>query len=351
MKKISRKLLVSSLSLAFATVALGTTTFAWFTSNAQVTANITVGVQSTGDSILISTDCFNWGSSVEIDQHTLAMSPVTYNATAATLAASDKLVKLDGTDASATNYLQFTVYLKVSNKDKRVMFKAVDNEAKSDTDSRKTYSILKETTFTYGDAGEMTSGASATLATGKKIKADAVNALRSVVDVSQEGTAASEEYINDATATTAAQIAFKTTENTSGTITYTRKNKVAQFLGDGTQPTNITNGDTINFGQTLAGNNAANAYIEKVLGTNFSNPDGADYKAANTNYVGINPVNGWSSQTTVATDGLFDTVNTEAVYALRFTYWLEGYDADCFDVIMAQALALNLSFTAVNKPE
>lgn len=351
MKKISRKLLVSSLSLAFATVALGTTTFAWFTSNAQVTANIKVGVQTTGDSILISTDAFNWGSSVSIDKSDLAMSPVTYNAAAATLASTDSFVKLDGTAATTANYLQFTVYLKVSNANKRVMFKAVEDEAKTAADSRKNYSILKETTFTYGNAGELTTGATATMATGKKIKADAVNALRSVVDVSQEGSAAGEEYTNEATATTAATLAFKTAENTSGAITWTRQNKVAQFLGDGTQPTEFTAGTVVNFGQTLAGNNAANAYIENVLGTNFSDPAGDDYKAANANYAAVSPVNGWSTQTTVATDGLFDTAAGEAVYALRFSYWLEGYDADCFDIIMAQEIELNLAFTSVNKPE
>ena len=57
MKKISRKLLMSIFSMAFAIIALGTTTFAWFTMNSTATAEIEVGVQSGTEGILLSTDC------------------------------------------------------------------------------------------------------------------------------------------------------------------------------------------------------------------------------------------------------------------------------------------------------
>lgn len=316
MKKISRKLLVSSLSLAFATVALGTTTFAWFTTNAQVTADITVGVQATGDSILISTDAFSWGSSVVLDESDVAMAPVTYNAAAATLAASDTFVKLDDTEAqggqSATsNYLQFTVYLKVSNASKAIKFDStIVDEATTTVASRKRYNILKTTAFKYpGDTG------TTTMAAGTKIYADAVNALRSVVDVSQEGSASTQDYI-DATEQNAASAAFG-----NAAITYTRRNMVAQFTGAGEKKTTFATNDVVNFGQTLAGDNAANSYIHEVLGTNFTDDTAADYKAANAHYAAADHVEGWTSQGVASADPVFTTTNPEAIYALRFTYW------------------------------
>lgn len=340
MKKISRKLLVSSLSLAFATVALGTTTFAWFTTNAQVTADITVGVQATGDSILISTDAFSWGSSVEIDASNVAMSPVTYNAAAATLAASDTFTKLDDSEATggvsnASSYLQFVVYLKVSNASKAIKFDGtIVDEAASTQASRKRYNILKNTTFKYADNTQ------ATMAAGTKIYADAVNSLRSVVDVSQEGSATTPDYI-DATEQNAASAAFG-----NAAITYTRRNMVAQFTGAGEKKTTFATNDVVNFGQTLAGDNAANSYIHEVLGTNFTDNTAADYKAANADYKAATHVEGWTSQGATTADPVFTTTNPEAIYALRFTYWLEGYDADCFDIIMAQVLNLKLGFKA-----
>ena len=152
MKKISRKLFTSGLSLAFATVALGTTTFAWFTTNAQVTADITVGVQATGDSILISTDCFDWGSSVNIDASDLELNPVTYQAAESDLLVTDKLVDLDGAAAvggttAAANYLQFTLYLKVSSAKKAITFDPAAITAETpeikNTATLKNYTILK----------------------------------------------------------------------------------------------------------------------------------------------------------------------------------------------------------------
>ena len=71
MKKISRKLLLSILSMAFAVVALGTTTFAWYTSNAKVSAsNITAGTSDTGASTLqISTKLAEgYGSAIDFAQ-------------------------------------------------------------------------------------------------------------------------------------------------------------------------------------------------------------------------------------------------------------------------------------------
>ena len=351
MKKISRKLLTSGLSLAFATVALGTTTFAWFTTNAQVTADITVGVQATGDSILISTDCFDWGSSVQIDASDLELNPVTYVAADGELSATaDSFTDLDGAAVSggtstAANYLEFVLYLKVSSASKVITFDpaaTTDTAEITNTTALSNYTILKTTDFNYSASFSKTSTAASTLTAGNKVKVDAVNALRSVVDVSAAGSAANASYLELENNQGAVAAAFG-----SSTLTYTRKDTIVGYEGQGQQPTSYTSGQVYNFGNSLAGNNAANSYIETVLGTNFSDSTATPYYVANGNYAGHALSETWSSTLTTTDNALFTTNAANQIYALRFSYWLEGYDADCFDAIMGQALSIHFGFRAL----
>lgn len=355
MKKISRKLFTSGLSLAFATVALGTTTFAWFTTNAQVTADITVGVQATGDSILISTDCFDWGSSVEIDASALELNPVTYNAVDGELAATDTFTDMDGAPVSggttaAANYLEFVLYLKVSSANKAITFDpgAITDQTEilNTTDGGlKNYTILKTTNFNYSASFVKTSTAASTLTAGNKVKVDAVNAVRSVLDVSGAGSAANQSYTELENNQGAVAAAFP-----EG-VSYTRNDTIVGYEGQGEQPTSYTSGQIYNFGNSLAGNNAANSYIETVLGTNFSDSEKADYYSAESNYAEHALSQTWSSTLITKEKSLFTTTEANQIYALRFSYWLEGYDADCFDAVMGQALSIHFGFRALEATE
>lgn len=351
MKKISRKLFTSGLSLAFATVALGTTTFAWFTTNAQVTADITVGVQATGDSILISTDCFDWGSSVEIDASELELNPVTYQAAESDLLATDKLVDLDGNEATggttaAANYLEFVLYLKVSSAKKAITFDpAATNDVAeiTNTASLTNYTILKTTNFNYSASFAKTSTAASTLTAGNKVKVDAVNAVRSVLDVSEPGSATNQSYTELENNQGAVAAAFGTSN-----LSYTRNTTLVGYEGQGNQPTTYTSGQIYNFGNSLAGNNAANSYIETVLGTNFSDAtDVATYKAVDADYAGVALNETWTATLNTSEKALFTTDAANQIYALKFSYWLEGYDADCFDAVMGQALSIHFGFRAL----
>lgn len=334
MNKISRKLLLSSLSMAFAVVALGTTTFAWFTTNATVTANITVGVQSTTDSILISTDCYHWGSSVEIDKSENELGALTYVAAGNALANDDKWQSLDGSklsdvtiDTTSETALQFELFLKVTANNKKVQ---ISEDSASQTNAYSLYTIQKDFTATVPS--------SMSFAAGDKVKVSALNALRSVVDVSK---AVSTSVVKDAQTATAAKTAF---EGAAGNDD-TRLQTLAGYVDDSSIAPNTDRVGTsvFNFGQSLSGTNAANSYIEAVLGTNFSNADGDNYVAADANYAGLTP-------TTAGYTGveMFATTEANQIYRLTFTYWLEGFDADCFDAIFGQAFSIDYSFTSAD---
>lgn len=367
MKKISRKLVTSSLAMAFATVALGTTTFAWFTTNAQVTAKIDVAVQTTTDSILISDDCFSWGSSVNLDLSGTEMKPLTYvaDSNSALSAEDDKFTTIEQAESNA-GLIEFVLYLKVSSPEIAVGFNAAtydDAEVVNTTTSIADYSVLRNFDATYSNTGSNTAlTTKAEFNTGDKIKVDAKNALRSVLDVSEPGDGSTSTY-RDATKSNAISSAFGTT-----TLEYTRQNYVVGYVGEGTQPTftrtltdgvatghseGYTSGAVYNFGQGLSKTNAANSYIHEVLGTNFADTFDADADpktyAADANYAALSSGTTFKTQYNSVTDALFTTEagSSESIYALRFSYWLEGYDADCFDAIMAQTMSIQLAFKTI----
>lgn len=342
MKKISRKLVTSSLAMAFATVALGTTTFAWFTTNAQVTANITVGVQSTTDSIQISNDCRTWKSSTEIDASDLELTALTYNAAAATLSVDDTITEMDGVtngapgQTSAANYLQFVLYLKVSSVNKPVYFDVLEGDTEvTNTGTIAAYTALADFTAdaTDKDSNAVTTANLFNFETGDTLYVDAKNALRSVVDVSAGGIY-NQNVAKAQTTDTALAAAF------AGGISYTRMDNIINYTGEGAVTT--TTDGKYNFGQGLGATNAANSYIHEVLGTDFTTENTAETNyaahALTKQYSSIeNPI--FTTEATVA-EGV-----TAQIYALRFTYWLEGYDADCFDAIMGQSFSIDLGFT------
>ena len=336
MKKISRKLLLSILSMAFAVVALGTTTFAWFTTNATVTATTQIKVQSTTDSIQISDDCFSWGSTVNYDLTGTELGAATYQQAGDKLAATDKITSMDDTTVDLGNgsgYKSIVMYLKVTSANKKI-------EIHSDTvtaTGSKPFTTTKNVTF------KNMNGDSITLATGSKFSVNAANALRGTLDVTNAVSISADSDLY-AAGIDNAETVFGDTKD----LTNTRLNVLAGYQSTTTTitTTNPTANTEYNLGQSLAGDNCANAYIEAVLGTNFSDSTNtATYKAANANYVTTNgsvTADGWAGETVV------ESTTVDSVYRLTFTYWLEGYDADCFDAIFAQTINQTLTFTTTD---
>lgn len=66
MRKLRNKLLLSILTVALTFIALGTTTFAWFTLGGEATANAFTAQVKTPDGIEISLDETNWSNSVTL---------------------------------------------------------------------------------------------------------------------------------------------------------------------------------------------------------------------------------------------------------------------------------------------
>lgn len=330
MKKISRKLLLSILSMAFAVVALGTTTFAWFTTNATVTASTKIKVLSSTDSIQISDDCFSWGSSVEYDFTTLAgqdqeLNAATYVAQGATLDADDTLVDMTGVEVNkGENYKQAVMYVKVTSAGKKITIDTDDLTATTPT----TYTLTKGFTF------KNYAGSTVEYNAGDKVVVSAKNALRSVLDVTNAVSTASGTDLANADQSGAVGIFEENVE------TNERKQVVAGYTTGETTYTGTASASTIyNMGQSLGADNCANAYIEAVLGTNFSGEgEGTQYQA-DANYAAFTPTSdGWAGEEVVASTTAY------SVYRLTFTFWLEGFDADCFDAIFAQTLEQTLTF-------
>lgn len=112
MKKLTRKLLLSSFALALALVTLTTTTFAWYTTNREVSATVAQS-KTKGDvsgSLEISTDNSSWGPTAAVITSVDGLVPLQY--------ISGELYTKDDTENAATTgtYLQFTVYVRTSSK-------------------------------------------------------------------------------------------------------------------------------------------------------------------------------------------------------------------------------------------
>ena len=341
MKKISKKLLLSVLSMAFAIVALGTTTFAWFTTNATVKATNKIKVQSTTDSLLISNDGSSWSSSVSFDLTQEApaeqqvygagkeLGAVTYRLKegASELSTSDTFTDLekleayvgsaeaDKTLATSDDYKQISFYLRCNSANKKI-------------------SVASDTWTTTG-VTKYNNTVGFTYETSKQVEANtdlyvsAINALRAVVDVS------------DLVAFTDNMVSAGNMDilDNQANPQMTRQNKIYAY--NDTTSKDDTGVTVTNYGQSLAGDNAANAYINAVLGKTIGQGDlVADATYANMDITNIGLTN--AELKTTGTDAV------DSIFKVTITYWLEGFDADCFDAIFGQTLENVLTFKADN---
>ena len=348
MKKISKKLLLSVLSMAFAIVALGTTTFAWFTTNATVKATNKIKVQSTTDSLLISNDGGSWSSSVSFDLTEAApavqqvygagkeLGAATYRlkegaselSTSDTFTDLEKLeayvgsVEADKTLATSDDYKQISFYLRCNSANKKISVAS---------DTWTTTGVTK-----YNNTAAFKYESSKEVSANTDLYVSAINALRAVVDVSDL-----KEFTTGMVGASSMDVLDgKVSGSTTNTVAMTRQNKIYAY--NDTTSKDDTGANTVtNYGQSLAGDNAANAYINAVLGKTIGQGD----LVADAKYANMTP-------TTIGLTGAeLKTTGTDAVdsiFKVTITYWLEGFDADCFDAIFGQTLENVLTFKADN---
>lgn len=331
MKKISRKLVMSIASMAFAVVALGTTTFAWFTMNSTATANLTVNVQGGSDGILLSTDGVNYNSTVDVEvAPDFRLQPVTYNytkeaGTATAIGDFQKMTESGLEAASSGMILEFDLYALTSGTNTNVYFNiASANTVTTQDDTVESYTLLSSFNCDNGN-----------FSAGTSIKLSAVNALRSVVDVYSEPkerslVASMAKENNDVSS-----VPFGTAKRITPMFGFTENT-----IGGATAKTEIQTSDadnsSYNFGQSLALTNAANAYLTSLNADTFNDTTAPEDPTL---------VDGFAAYTSP----IYTCENANYVTKLTFRFWLEGFDADCMDAIMGQAIDIKLGFTTTER--
>ena len=302
-KGLKLKLGMSVASLALLAGALSTTTYAWFTTNAEAkTSNIEVNAEATSDSIYLSLDGVHFSNSVAITASDVKLTAVSYK--------GDAYKKYNGQDAgtdsdwdsttagvvnsengvtgtaSAGQYLTFTLYFKTTSSGSNIVF---------DTDN---------TTFTNGENKPFT--------------------LLADYNESTAGTTYSNGYLVNATRlavtsySTGFEGAAKTENSNFGTGT-----REVYYTVDGTKTSYDTDKGTIKTDDT----NYAWEYYQSVMG-------------AKTNVKPTEEVAKAIESTTVV------AANAKAgfIYKADFTFYVEGFDAECMDAVLGQAITMGLGF-------
>jgi predicted ribosomally synthesized peptide with SipW-like signal peptide len=109
-KNLTRKLALSAAAMGVAALSVTTTTYAWFTSNSEATAsNVSGTVIDAGEgNLLVSTDAIHWGKTATFGTNTNLLKPVHVNAAANTYTDEKGTAVTDGTKS-------YTVYFNISN--------------------------------------------------------------------------------------------------------------------------------------------------------------------------------------------------------------------------------------------
>jgi hypothetical protein len=109
-KNLTRKLALSAAAMGVAALSVTTTTYAWFTSNSTATAsNVSGTVVDAGEgNLLVSTDAIHWGKTATFAANDTLLKPVHVNATAGTFT-DEKGQPVTG------GVKEYTVYFNISN--------------------------------------------------------------------------------------------------------------------------------------------------------------------------------------------------------------------------------------------
>ncbi len=289
MKKLSRKLFLSFATLALAITATVTTTYAWFTMNAEVTVSQIAGGSATvEDGIYVSLDGITYGTGATLSETaSVEFQPVT-------LTSENQLVFLDASAATGADfnsstssegaYAKFTLYFKVT----QASTSTVDIIAFSSETSSKT---AFTNTSTLSTVVAPIAGAQATegkdFAAGSSLTVDILDALRLSTNVT----------VNSGTA------------------------KFSKYT--------VANSDN-NLGGASETGYAARVY-QSVLG---SFATGYAECQSQTDLTAYTP-----NTTVIASD-----IKNGDVVKVDFMLWLEGWDADCFNAVAGQSITMDLAF-------
>ncbi len=296
MKKLSKKLVLSSLSLGLAVVTLSTTTYAWYTNNTSVSAD---GIQGTTDAgasagLLISNAyAGTYSNSVTLTtaDYTVdgsKMIPLEYKA-------GTGLVERAGTaavTAASKGYLQFSVFVK----------------ATSDTDTSTAVPVyLKSLTITNAETGDLP--------------------LFDVIKTYTDGFGADATYAVDAAQALNVAVAAQS-------LSAAPANK-ATTVGTGAYSVNALVGTAKNKNLGTAAD--AVTYYNTVMEPTTALVRPTDYVTELTSKTA-----GAATASNAITVASIADAN---VYELTFTIWLDGWDQYCFDACKGQTFNISLALT------
>ena len=289
-KNLTRKLALSAAAMGVAALSVTTTTYAWFTSNSDATAsNVSGTVRDAGEgNLLVSTDAKNWGKTATFGTNTNLLKPVHVNAAANTYTDEKGTAVTDGTKS-------YTVYFNISN-----VAAGSSVHMKVNLDG---FSAAVEQTL-LADAGK-----SEEAKAGKKVTVGLQDVLAmNINDVA--------EFPTGATATKTAD------------ITSPLSNKAYRYKAE----TEV----------------AADAvtYYNNLLGEHISRPaTGYTDQYDNTQTL---------MGATEATDFTLYTLGDDqrsAVFGLTFTFFIDGWDYQCFNAVAESSFATGtFEFSVVAKP-
>lgn len=302
-KGLKTKLGLSVMSLGLLAGALSTSTYAWFTTNATATTNeITVNSQATSDSIYLSTDGINFGKSVTIAAENIELDAVTYNSDKYVNLSNENVTESGGTDSVPAAILKFDLYFKTTVADESAATIYFD-------DATTKFVTSNEAAFTLLGNAYDSESVNEDLGAGKTYTGYLTNATRLAV-------------------TPYGVVTGATTGGATG-----------EFIkGTRTAYTTIEEGKT-ELGGVTEVKKGAFPYYQNVMkpGDGFTNP----YAAATE----PKTENGSSNAAQIeASSEVATKVSSGKIAKVEFAFYIEGWDADAFDTILGQTVAITLGF-------
>jgi hypothetical protein len=285
MKKNLTKLALSGAALAAVAATLGTSTYAWYTTNPTVNANNIVGASSDSgaSSIFISKDNTNWSQTVKFDGTEFTadkLVPVQSTTTAGSF------VDMKNGAAGDTDYVTVTLYFKTSKTSANVPL-----YVKSITLTNSTATLPATDNLLAGDDTTITTGNYGVAYTYGTYTVDFTRALAM--------------EITDATSTEA----------------------IKQTIDLGSYNTSYKTGtNTVTTGK-------AHAYYNKVMGAD--------------NQLSAEAISAGQAKTAALAKTALASLDKDcAVTTLKFYIFLNGWNDFCYDACQGQQFTLNMSFTS-----
>lgn len=313
MTKLTRKLLISVFTLAFALVTLGATTFAWFT--LQSTASIdTISTNVvTGQGIEISVDGKTYVNKISLDDIIKQIGYVPKFDSVTSKFGYD-FFNMNYGDPEAKNYLEFKLWFRSPTQDARVY---LDDATKTDSIKK---SWVSDAVFTYNTSVNL----------GQTIDIYAANSLRFSFEQYMDGV--------EGTGDDAYSFANPKTERTPSVYEI---NPATIAAAD----SNITLGTRI----PQVGDAGLVSYWNSKLKSNILQdkvivlPDVVYDRVS-----GIGAVTGEPNHSiaVLSTPGTSDDANYYGYMMVRV--WLEGWDPDNFDAVLNANLSITFAFSVAD---